>query len=94
MLNFSLSPTEAAIVACIFWSKSKNVLRRERTGSAGLSVLLLLMPIDTCMEPWVVSLTPPGPNTFSSGPSEKFMSKMLNACFSLFSNISALRPWK
>ena len=59
-----------------------------------MSVLLLFMPIDTCMEPWVVSLTPPGPNTFSSGPSEKFMSKMLKGSLSFFSYVSRLRSLK
>ena len=70
------------MVACIFWSKSKKVLRRDFSDNAGLSVLLLLMPIDTWMEPCVVRRTPPGPNTFSRGPSEKFMSRMLNGSLS------------
>ena len=51
MLNFSLSPTEALMVACILESKSKYVLRRFRLVSAGLSVLLLLTPNDSWMDP-------------------------------------------
>ena len=44
----------------------------------GLSVLLLFTPIDSCTEPCVFNCTPPGPKIFSSGPSAKFMSKILN----------------
>ena len=78
------------MVAWIFWSKSKYVLRREDSDSDGLSVLLLLMPIDTCTEPWVLSCTPPGPKIFSRGPRAKFMSRMLKGCFS-FSSLSISR---
>ena len=68
MLKFMRSPTLAAIVAWIFWSKSNNVLRRFFTGSEGLSLLFDLIPILICTEPWVLSDTPPGPKIFSSGP--------------------------
>ena len=72
----------------------KKVLRLDFRERAGLSVLLLLTPIEICMEPDVVRRTPPGPNTFSKGPRAKFISKMLKACFSFFSNISEFFSWK
>ena len=55
MLNFMRSPTLALMVAWIFWSKSKNVLRREVSDSEGLSVLFDVIPILTCTLPWVFS---------------------------------------
>ena len=91
MLNFSRSPTDAATVACIFWLKSKYVLRRAVSDSAGLSVLLDFMPMSICTEPCVFRLTPPGPNIFSNGPRAKFMSSMSNGFLSGLVNCSALR---
>ena len=89
MSNFILSPTEALMFACTCWSKSKYVLRRASTDSAGLSVLFDLMPMLIFTEPCVFSCTPPGPNTLSSGPNPNCISRKLNGSF-LFSSADKL----
>ena len=65
MLKLSLSPTVASSVACIFWSKSKNVCRRAERARAGLSVFTVFTPVLIVAVPRERSFTPPGPKIFS-----------------------------
>ena len=75
---FTLSPTLALTVMFIFMSKSRPKELLRLAARVGLSVDFMLAPIFSSAEPWVLMCTPPGPNIFSAGPSEKRMSVKSN----------------